>query len=122
VVNASNIDKDWSWIRNQNLEGVELFNVSQITSLFAVQGPKALETLQKITEVDLKDIPYYSFKTGKVGGVEDVVISATGYTGAGGFELYVNNESAEKLWKEIFKVGEVFSIKPIGLGARDTLR
>lgn len=122
VVNASNIEKDWNWIQKHNTEGVEMKNISDDICLFAVQGPKATPTLQKITSVDLSAIPYYSFTKGAIGGVENVIISATGYTGAGGFELYVNKEQAEKLWHQIFEAGKEFDIQPIGLGARDTLR
>lgn len=122
VVNASNIEKDWNWIQKYNTEGVKMKNISDDTCLFAVQGPKATATLQKITAVQLAEIPYYAFKKGTIGGVEDVIISATGYTGAGGFELYVQKEHAEKLWHQIFDAGKEFDIQPIGLGARDTLR
>jgi aminomethyltransferase len=122
VVNASNIEKDWNWIMQHNTDGVEMQNVSESTCLFAVQGPKAVETLQKLTETDLSNIPYYHFRVGTMAGIENVMISATGYTGAGGFELYVSNDQAEALWKAIFEAGAEFDIKPIGLGARDTLR
>ncbi len=122
VVNASNIEKDWNWIQKHNTKGVEMKNISDQTSLLAVQGPKALSALQKLTEVKLSEIPYYSFVKGKFNGEENVVISNTGYTGAGGFELYFENSVAEKMWKNIFEAGKEFDIKPIGLGARDTLR
>ena len=122
VVNAGNIDKDWSWLQKHNTMGVDMKNISDQTSLLAVQGPNALATLQKLTEVKLADIPYYSFAKGKFNGVENVVISNTGYTGAGGFELYFENGAAENMWKAIFETGKEFGIKPIGLGARDTLR
>lgn len=122
VVNASNIAKDWNWISRYNTEGVEMENASDRISLFAVQGPKATEALQDLTNIDLQNMKYYTFETGKVAGVEDVIVSATGYTGAGGFELYVGNEHAEELWNAIFQAGAVYNIKPIGLGARDTLR
>ncbi len=122
VVNASNIEKDWNWISKFNSEGVSMSNVSDQTSLFAVQGPKALSTLEKLTDLDLASMEYYTFKIGKLAGIENIIISATGYTGAGGFEVYVNNADAEKIWKAIFEAGEEFGIKPIGLGARDTLR
>lgn len=121
VVNASNIQKDWDWIVSENKFGAELSNLSDQLSLLAVQGPKALETLQKLTKVDLKAIPYYSFVKGDIAGVE-MIISATGYTGSGGFELYIPNEHAEVVWNRIFEAGREFDIKPIGLGARDTLR
>ncbi|MEI8136045.1 MAG: glycine cleavage system aminomethyltransferase GcvT [Bacteroidota bacterium] len=122
VVNAGNIDKDWNWISKHNTSGVDMKNISDETSLLAIQGPKAIDALQKLTDVKLVDIPYYSFAKGKFNGVDNVVISNTGYTGAGGFELYFENQYAEKMWDGIFKAGEEFDIKPIGLGARDTLR
>jgi len=122
VVNAGNIDKDWNWISKHNTKGVDMKNISDDTSLLAVQGPKAIEALQKLTDVKLADIPYYSFVKGKFNGVDNVVISNTGYTGAGGFELYFENQYAQKMWDGVFKAGEEFNIKPIGLGARDTLR
>jgi aminomethyltransferase len=122
VVNASNIDKDWNWIKQHDAWGVEMKNISDDTSLLAVQGPDAMKTLQKLTDVNLAGIPYYSFVKGTFNGIKNVVISNTGYTGAGGFELYFENAHAEKMWNDIFKAGEEFNIKPIGLGARDTLR
>jgi aminomethyltransferase len=122
VVNASNIDKDWNWISKHNTNNVEMQNISEKTSLLAIQGPKALDTLQKLTDIKLADIPYYSFVKGIFNGVENVVVSNTGYTGAGGFEIYFENEYAEKIWDAIFEAGKEFGIKPIGLGARDTLR
>ena len=122
VVNAGNIDKDWNWISKHNTGNVDMKNISDDTSLLAVQGPKAIDALQKLTDVKLADIPYYSFVKGKFNGIDNVVISNTGYTGAGGFELYFENQYAQKMWDGIFKAGEVFNIKPIGLGARDTLR
>lgn len=122
VVNASNIDKDWNWISKHNTKNVEMYNISEKTSLLAIQGPKAIDALQKLTDVKLADIPYYSFAKGKFNGVDNVVISNTGYTGAGGFEIYFENEYAEKMWDSIFAAGAEFGIKPIGLGARDTLR
>lgn len=122
VVNASNIDKDWSWINSHNKFGADLQNVSDDYSLFAVQGPKAEAILQKITDVGLSAIKFYHFNIGTIGAIDNVIISATGYTGSGGFELYVKNEDALALWQEIFKAGEPEGIKPIGLGARDTLR
>merc|ERR1711991_485233 len=102
--------------------GATLENISDEMSLFAVQGPKATEVLQRITEIDLSAIKFYHFTEGTIGGVNDVIISGTGYTGAGGFELYVNNQNAEKLWDAVFEAGKDFEILPIGLGARDTLR
>jgi aminomethyltransferase len=122
VVNASNIEKDWNWIKQHNKWGVEMHNMSDDMSLLAVQGPKALATLQKLTDVDLASMEYYTFTVGKMAGIEDVIISNTGYTGAGGFEIYVMNEDAEKMWDAVFEAGKEFGIKPIGLGARDTLR
>lgn len=122
VVNASNIDKDWDWIVKYNTKGVDMKNISDRTSLLAIQGPKAAEALQSLTDVDLVSMEYYTFKKGTFAGVDNVVISATGYTGAGGFEIYFENQYAEHIWDAIFKAGEPFGIKPIGLGARDTLR
>ena len=122
VVNASNIEKDWNWIQKFNTKNVEMHNISDKTSLLAIQGPKAMATLQKLTKVDLSVIPYYSFVKGTFNGVDNVVISNTGYTGAGGFELYFENQFAAKMWDGIFEAGKEFDIKPIGLGARDTLR
>lgn len=122
VVNASNIDKDWDWISKFNNEGVEMKNISDETSLFAVQGPKAADALQKLTDIDLAPMEYYSFQKGVFAGVDNVLVSATGYTGAGGFEIYVANEDAEKVWNAIMEAGKEYGIKPIGLGARDTLR
>jgi len=122
VVNASNIEKDYSWLVSQNDLGAELENASGKISQLAVQGPKALKILQKLTGTDLSSIKYYTFKVGQFAGIDDVIISATGYTGAGGFELYFYNEFAEKMWNAIFEAGKEDGIKPIGLGARDTLR
>jgi aminomethyltransferase len=122
VVNASNIDKDWDWIKQHDTWNVDMKNISDDTSLLAVQGPNALKTLQKLTEVNLAEIPYYAFVKGKFNGIENVLISNTGYTGAGGFELYFDNQYADKIWDAIFEAGVEFNIKPIGLGARDTLR
>ncbi len=122
VVNASNIQKDWDWISKHNTYGVDMKDVSDRTSLLAIQGPKAVATLQKLTSINLSEIPYYEFRKGTFNGIENVVISNTGYTGAGGFELYFDNEHAEKMWDAIFTAGAEFGIKPIGLGARDTLR
>lgn len=122
VVNASNMEKDWNWISKHNTKGVDMKNISDDTSLLAVQGPKAMATLQKLTDVKLSEIPYYAFRIGTFNGVNEVVISNTGYTGAGGFELYFPNAHAEKIWDAILEAGKEFGIKPIGLGARDTLR
>lgn len=122
VVNASNIDKDWNWVEQHKTGNVTTSNQSDDYSLLAVQGPKSVETLQKITDVNLDEIKFYTFNQGSIGGVNDVIISATGYTGEKGFELYVKNEDAETLWNKVFEAGEEFGIQPIGLGARDTLR
>ncbi|MHA8090997.1 glycine cleavage system aminomethyltransferase GcvT [Aquirufa regiilacus] len=122
VVNASNIDKDWNWISSHNTFGVEMTNASAAYSLFAVQGPKAAGVLQTLTAVDLSAMPYYTFKIGSMAGFDDVIISNTGYTGAGGFEIYVKNENALAMWNAIFTAGASEGIQPIGLGARDTLR
>lgn len=124
VVNASNVDKDWNWIVAHNDEHAELENASYKIGQLAIQGPKAQATLQKLTKIDLSTIPYYSFAIGnfKGSGLENVIISNTGYTGAGGFELYFYAEYGVDIWNAIFKAGEEFGIKPIGLGARDTLR
>lgn len=122
VVNASNIEKDWNWIQSQNTEGVAMENLSDSLCLLAVQGPKATAALQKLTDVDLASMEYYTFKIGEMAGIKDIIISATGYTGAGGFEIYVKNADAEKMWDAVFEAGAEFGIKPVGLGARDTLR
>jgi aminomethyltransferase len=122
VVNASNIDKDWAWIVSKNDVGASMKNISDDFSLFAVQGPKATATLQKLTAVNLSEIPFYTFAIGDFAGAEYVIISATGYTGSGGFEIYLHNKDAEMIWNKIMEAGEEFGIKPIGLGARDTLR
>ena len=122
VVNASNIEKDWNWIKQHDIWNVDMKNISDDTSLLAVQGPNAIHALQKLTDVKLADIPYYSFVKGKFNGIDNVVISNTGYTGAGGFEIYFDNKDAEKMWDSIFEAGKEFDIRPIGLGARDTLR
>ncbi len=122
VVNASNIEKDWNWFSKYNTKGAALKNLSDDLCLFAVQGPKAITVLQKLTKTDLSAIKYYHFAMGEFAGVSDVIMSNTGYTGAGGFEIYVNKEHAEKIWNAIFEAGKDENIKPIGLGARDTLR
>jgi aminomethyltransferase len=122
VVNASNIDKDWSWFVAHNTVDAVLENMSDQTAQLAVQGPKAIDVLQKLTNLDLSTIPYYHFAVGTLDGVEDVLISNTGYTGAGGFELYFAPEMGKQLWNAIFQAGAEFGILPIGLGARDTLR
>jgi len=122
VVNASNIEKDWNWCVENNTEGAELENASDWMAQLAVQGPKATELLQKLTTVDLSQIPYYGFATGDFAGIDNVILSNTGYTGAGGFELYFYPEHGEKIWNALFATGAEFGIKPIGLGARDSLR
>lgn len=122
VVNASNIEKDWSWISKFNTEGATMENISEQTCLFAVQGPKAISTLQKLTDISLQDMSYYTFEIANFAGYDNILLSATGYTGAGGFEVYVPSENAEPVWKAIFEAGAEYGIKPIGLGARDTLR
>ncbi|NDP21507.1 MAG: glycine cleavage system aminomethyltransferase GcvT [Paludibacter sp.] len=122
VVNASNIEKDWNWCVSHNPDGTDLENASDKMAQLAVQGPKATELLQKLTDIDLFEIPFYGFTTGKIAGVKEVIISNTGYTGAGGFELYFYPEYAEKVWNALFETGAEYGIKPIGLGARDSLR
>jgi len=122
VVNASNIDKDWNWCVTHNSEGAELENASDRTAQLAVQGPKAIFALQKLTSVNLSEIPYYHFAFGSFAGIENVLISNTGYTGAGGFEIYFAPEYGLKIWNAVFEAGEEFGIVPVGLGARDTLR
>lgn len=122
VVNASNIEKDWNWINKHNRWGVELENISENMSLLAVQGPKAVEALQSLTKANLAEISYYSFVIADFAGVNDVIISATGYTGAGGFELYVPNADAKKVWDAVMLAAEPHGILPCGLGCRDTLR
>lgn len=122
VVNASNIEKDWNWISKYNTMGVDMKDISDRTSLLAIQGPKAAEALQSLTDVDLVSMEYYTFNREKFAGVDNVIISATGYTGAGGFEIYFDNQYADQIWEAIFNAGEPFGIKPVGLGARDTLR
>lgn len=123
VVNASNIEKDWNWISKYNENfGAELKNLSDDYSLLAIQGPKAIEAMQSLTSIDLAGIPFYKFKVADFAGVEYAIISATGYTGSGGFEIYVKNDQVEKVWNKVFEAGADFGIKPIGLAARDTLR
>ena len=122
VVNASNIAKDWDWISKHNTAGVEMVNISEVTSLLAVQGPEAAEALQSLTEMNISDMKYYTFQKGVFAGKENVLISTTGYTGAGGFEIYFKNEDAEEIWKAIFEAGKDSNITPVGLAARDTLR
>lgn len=122
VVNAANIEKDWKWCVEHNTEGVTLENASDRMAQLAVQGPKATEMLQKLTDIDLSEIPYYSFREWTFAGARPVIISNTGYTGAGGFELYFNPEDGKQIWDALFEVGEEYGLKPIGLGARDSLR
>ena len=124
VVNASNIQKDWHWISKFNKNKVEMHNISEKTALLAIQGPNATSILQPLTEIDLLNMKYYTFAKGTFAGVENVLISATGYTGAGGVEIYFEDKDdcAEKIWNAIFEVGDPSGIKPVGLGARDTLR
>ena len=124
VVNASNIEKDWNWISSHNTNGVEMHNISDKTALLAVQGPKATEYMQQLTNMDITNLAYYTFAKGTFAGVENVLVSATGYTGAGGVEIYFEdkNGEAQKIWDEVFRVGAPHGMKPIGLAARDTLR
>ena len=124
VVNASNIDKDWKWISAHNTDGVEMLNISDKTSLLAIQGPNATKILQPLTDIDILNMKYYTFAKGKFAGVENVLVSATGYTGSGGVEIYFEDTdgNSEKIWDAIFEAGKAAGIKPIGLGARDTLR
>jgi aminomethyltransferase len=124
VVNASNIEKDWNWVVANNTQGVEMHNISAKTALLAVQGPKATQIVQQLTSMDVLNMPYYSFAKGKLLDIDNVLISATGYTGAGGVEIYFEdiNDNANKIWDALFEAGAPFGIKPIGLGARDTLR
>ena len=122
VVNASNIEKDWNWISSLNDLGVEMENLSDQYSLLAIQGPKAAEAMQSLTNVNLKDMVYYTFQYGTFAGIENVMISSTGYTGSGGFEIYIKNEDVNQVWDKVFEAGSSFGIKPIGLAARDTLR
>ena len=122
VVNASNVEKDWNWLNDNNTVGAVLENASDHTAQLAVQGPKAAELLQKLTPVNLSEVPYYHFTVGEFAGVPNVILSNTGYTGAGGFELYFYPEHGVKIWNALFEAGKEYDIKPIGLGARDTLR
>lgn len=124
VVNASNIEKDWNWLQQHNTKGVEMHNISEKTCLLAVQGPNATKILQPLTSMDLLNLAYYTFVKGSFAGVDNVLISATGYTGAGGVEIYFEDKegNAEKIWNAIFEIGGPQGLKPIGLGARDTLR
>jgi len=124
VVNASNIEKDWNWISKHNTKGVEMHNISDKTCLLAIQGPNAAKILQPLTEIDILNLKYYTFVKGKFAGIDNVIVSATGYTGAGGVEIYFEDKdgAADKIWDAIFEIGGPQGLKPIGLGARDTLR
>ena len=123
VVNASNIEKDWNWISSHNNNNNAVMrNISDDYSLLAIQGPKAVEAMQSMTSIDLSEIPFYKFKVADFAGIEHVIISATGYTGSGGFEIYCKNSEAKQIWEEVFEAGAPYGIKPIGLAARDTLR
>ena len=122
VVNASNIDKDWDWISSKNTMGAEMRNLSEDFSLLAIQGPNAIEAMQSLTSIDLSTISFYTFEVADFAGIENVIISATGYTGSGGFEIYCKNSEVERVWNKVMEAGANFGIKPIGLAARDTLR
>lgn len=122
VVNASNIEKDWNWLQKNKEGDVHMTDISEQTGLLAVQGPKAVDVLSQLTDLDLKGMKYYHFDKGVIAGLENVLISATGYTGAGGFEIYIDNSKIEQLWNAIFEAGKSTDIKPVGLGCRDTLR
>ena len=122
VVNASNIEKDWNWIQSKNSENVKMKNLSDDYSLLAIQGPTAVEAMQPLSSFDLGAIKFYHFKEGDFAGIDGVIISATGYTGSGGFEIYCKNKDVKHIWNSIFEAGNSFGIKPIGLAARDTLR
>ena len=122
VVNASNIDKDWDWISSHNDLGVTMENLSDDYSLLAIQGPKAVEAMQSLATIDLSAIAYYHFEVAEFAGFQDIIISATGYTGSGGFEIYCKNDQVEAIWNKVFEAGAAFGIQPIGLAARDTLR
>ncbi|WP_298239414.1 glycine cleavage system aminomethyltransferase GcvT [uncultured Algibacter sp.] len=122
VVNASNIEKDWNWIQSKNDVGASIRNLSEDYSLLAIQGPKAIEAMQSITSHDLSAIKFYNFVVGDFAGIEHVIISATGYTGSGGFEIYCKNAEVKQIWDKVIEAGADFGIKPIGLAARDTLR
>ncbi len=122
VVNAANIEKDWNWFQKQNTMGAKMKDDSDKMSLLAIQGPKALATMEKLTDENLAEMKPFRFKVGKIAGADNVIISATGYTGEHGFELYLDNSVAEQIWDAVMEAGEEFGIKPIGLGARDTLR
>ena len=122
VVNAANIEKDWNWITSQNKENATLRNLSDDYALLAIQGPKAIKAMQSLTSIDLSEIPYYTFKVADFAGIDHTIISATGYTGSGGFEIYCKNSEVVQIWNKVMKAGKEYGIKPIGLAARDTLR
>ncbi|MCL4168542.1 UNVERIFIED_CONTAM: hypothetical protein GTU68_019656, partial [Idotea baltica] len=122
VVNASNIDKDWAWISGLNSMNAEMRNLSEDFSLLAIQGPKAAKAMQSLTSIDLESMKYYTFEVSDFAGIEHVIISATGYTGSGGFEIYCKNTEVEQIWNKVMEAGQLDGIKPIGLAARDTLR
>ena len=122
MVNASNIEKDWNWILSRNIENVKIKNLSEDYSLLAIQGPSAIQAMQKLSSLDLKAIKFYHFKVGNFAGVDEIIISATGYTGSGGLEVYCKNKDVKQIWNSIFEAGNTFGVKPIGLAARDTLR
>jgi aminomethyltransferase len=122
VVNASNIEKDWNWISQHNTMGAQMRNLSDDYSLLAIQGPKAAEAMQSLTEVNLSTIKFYTFQVAPFAGIPHVIISATGYTGSGGFEIYCKNSEVEQVWEKVMEAGKAYGIKPIGLAARDTLR
>lgn len=122
VVNASNIEKDWNWIQSKNNVGAKMSNLSDMYSLLAIQGPKAVEAMQSLSSHDLSAIPFYNFIVGDFAGIDDIIISATGYTGSGGFEIYCKNQDVKQVWDRVFEAGNPYGIKPIGLAARDTLR
>jgi len=122
VVNASNIEKDWEWVKQHQTDDVELLNISEQTSLLAVQGPKTAEALQSLTDINLAAMKYYTFEKGTFAGLENILVSATGYTGSGGFEIYFNDKDSTAMWNAIMEAGKSFGLQPIGLGARDSLR
>ena len=122
VVNASNIEKDWDWISKHNTNNAAMRNISDDYSLLAIQGPKAVEAMQSLSSIDLSEIAFYKFKVADFAGIDHVIISATGYTGSGGFEIYCKNSEAKQIWDKVFEAGAAYGIKPIGLAARDTLR
>jgi len=122
VVNASNIEKDWNWIQSKNDVGADMRNLSDEYSLLAIQGPKAVEAMQSLSSHDLSAIPFYNFIVGDFAGIDYAIISATGYTGSGGFEIYCKNSEVKQIWDKVFEAGASYGIKPIGLAARDTLR